>query len=255
MDPTVPPPDDLDLSGAGLSVIWRAPGTHQALAVVADGVWFWTFASPSEPWADVAGSFLCEVSDAERAALLDLVVRIAGEGTSPGRARPGAGRLELLLAAGSRRTWVDAGSEAASDVQQATGPLLADSRPRAVNAVRLKAARMTPPAGDPVLGLTFAAIGADSSMLRLDPQALRLIGADGDWRVAQPPRMGLVDAAGTLLDGLYQAATVPAGGLGAWVIPGGEARGAQRVVAAGTLRVAGPIPAADVAFEVSAEIS
>jgi hypothetical protein len=254
VDPIVPPPDDLDLSGAGLSVTWRAPGTHQVLAVVADGVWFWTFASPSGPWADVAGTFLCEVSDADRAALLELVDRIPGEDPSGGRASPGAGGLGLWLSAGSRRAWVDAGSAAAFDVQQATGPLLTQSRAHAVDALRLKAARRTPPVGDPVLGLTFTAIGTDPSTLRLDPHALRLIRPDGDWRVAQPPRMGLVDGAGTLLDGLYQAASVPAGGLGVWVIPGAEAEDAQRVVAAGTVQVAGPIPAAAVAFEVSAEI-
>ena len=81
-----------------------------------------------------------------------------------------------------------------------------------------------------------------------------LAGADGDWRSAPPPRMGLVDGAGTLLDGLYRAATVPAGGVGVWTLADADPDGLRRVRAAGTIEVAGPVPPASVPFEVSAEV-
>ena len=61
--------------------------------------------------------------------------------------------------------------------------------------------------------------------------------------------------AGTLLDGLYGAATVPAGARGAWVLPGVPADEAQRVRIGGTIRVAGPVPAGIVAFEVTAPLT
>ena len=49
-------------------------------------------------------------------------------------------------------------------------------------------------------------------------------------------------------------ATVPAGGHGAWVLPGVPTADAQRLRAAGTIRVAGPVPPATVAFTVTAEL-
>jgi hypothetical protein len=254
VDRTEPLLDELDLSTADLAVTWHAPGTRQTLAVAGEDVWFWTFGSPSEPWADVAGTFRCDASATERAELVDLARLIPDDGHPGGREPAGAGALGVHLRARSRSAWVDAGSRSADDVREATAPLLAAPRPRAVSAVRMRAARMTPPAGAPVLGLTFAGIGTEGATLRLDPGALRLIGADGAWQVAQPPRMGLVDAAGALLDGLYHAATVPARGLGAWVIPAAQAERAQRVLAAGTIHVAGPVPPAAVRFEVSAGI-
>jgi hypothetical protein len=58
-----------------------------------------------------------------------------------------------------------------------------------------------------------------------------------------------------LLDDLYSTATVPGGARGAWVLPGVPAGGALRVRIGGTIRVAGPVPAGTVAFEVTTPLT
>ena len=47
----------LELGASSPAVVWWGPGTHQALALSGDDVWFWTFASPDPRWADVTGTF------------------------------------------------------------------------------------------------------------------------------------------------------------------------------------------------------
>ena len=254
MDATPPAPADLDLSGATFSVTWRASGTHQALALMADDVWFWSFVAPSPPWSGSVGSFRCESTERERAALLDIANRLGGEPARP-EEHPGTGHLGLLLAAGAHRAWVDAGSDLASGVQRATAPLLAGERPRPVSAVRLRADVMTFPGLPPLLGLGFDSIGTEPSTVRLDADHIVLVGPDGDWRTVPRPRMGLVDGDGALLDGLYQAATVPAGEVGVWTLAEADATGVRRVVVSGTIDAAGPVPAASPAFAMSADIA
>jgi hypothetical protein len=108
-----------------------------------------------------------------------------------------------------------------------------------------------------MLGLTVDSIGSEPAVLGLDAGAVRLDASEGAWQPVPAPRMGLVDGDGTLLDGLYAPATVPPGVRGAWVLPGvtagsvSEVR-AQQVRIGGTIRVAGPVPPATVAFEATA---
>ena len=235
----------LELAAAAVAIVWRAPGTHQALALSGDDVWFWTFASPEPRWADVTGTFRTEATPAERAALTAL---------SPGDDEPGGLALQLTVAGRTARVAV--GSVLGRQVGAAVDPLLDRLRATPVSAVALTAAIVTPPGGLPaMLGLTVDSIGTKPAVLGLDAGAVRLGVPDGAWQPVPPPRMGLVDGAGTLLDGLYGAATVPAGARGAWVLPGVPADEAQRVRIGGTIRVAGPVPAGMVAFEVTAPLT
>ncbi|MEN3307505.1 MAG: hypothetical protein V7603_3707 [Micromonosporaceae bacterium] len=128
----------LDLSAATFAVTWRAAGTHQALALFDDGVWFWTLASPDAAWAALAGTFRGEAGGGERAALLDIAARVAAAAI-PAIPESAAGGLALVLAAGGRTIRVDAGSAAAAEVTRAVSPLLATARP--VSAVQVRAAR------------------------------------------------------------------------------------------------------------------
>ena len=232
----------LELGAAATSILWRTPGMHQALAVHGDDVWLWTFASPEPRWADVAGTFRV-AAPAEAAALAALTVD-----DEPGD-------LPLQLTVAGRTARVAAGSELGRRVGAVVGPLLDRLRAAPVSAVSLTAAVVTPPGGLPaMLGLALDALGPEPAVLGLDAGGVRL-GADGAWQPVPAPRMGLVDADGTLLDGLYAAATVPAGGSGAWVLPGVAVGDAQRVRIGGTVRVAGPVPPAAVAFEATAALT
>jgi hypothetical protein len=234
----------LELGAVSLAIVWQAPGTHQALALHGDDVWFWTFASPEPRWADVAGTFRIPATPSERRALAAL--------TAVGDSSEG---LALQLTVGGRTTRVAAGSELGRRVGAIIGPLLDRLRTAPVSAVAVSAAVVTPPGGLPaMLGLTVDSIGPEPAVLALDGDAVRLGAPAGAWRSVPAPRMGLVDGDGTLLDGLYAAATVPAGGRGAWVLPGVDADGvhevrAQCVRIGGTIRVVGPVPPAMVAFE------
>jgi hypothetical protein len=239
----------LELGAASPAIVWRAPGTHQALALHGDDVWFWTFASPEPRWADVAGTFRIAATPDERAALTAL------------RAGDDADGLTLLLTVAGRTARVAAGSVMGRQVGAAVTPLLERLRAAPVAAVAVRAAVVAPPGGLPaMLGLTVDSIGTEPAVLGLAAEAVRLGAADGAWRPVPAPRMGLVDGTGTLLDGLYAAATVPAGGRGAWVLPGVTASGvhemrAQCVRIGGTIRVAGPVPPAMVAFEATAPLT
>jgi hypothetical protein len=234
----------LELGAADVAVEWRVPATHQALALHGDDVWFWTFASPEPRWADVAGTFRIAVTRDERAALTAL--------------RPGADSdgLTVALTVGGRTARVAAGSALGRRVGAAVAPLLDRLRAAPVSAVAVSAAVVAPPGGLPaMLGLTVDSIGAEPAVLSLDAGAVRLGVLDGVWQPVPAPRMGLVDGGGTLLDGLYAPATVPAGARGAWVLPGVPTGGAQSVRIGGTIRVAGPVPPAMVAFEATTELS
>ena len=234
----------LELATADVAIVWRAPGTHQALALSGDDVWFWTFASPEARWADVTGTFRTAATPAERAALTAL---------SPGDDEPGGLALQLTVAGRTARVAV--GSALGRRVGAAVGPLLDRLRATPVSAAALSAAVVAPPGGLPaMLGLTVDSIGPAPAVLGLDAGAVRLDAPDGSWQAVPAPRMGLVGADGELLDGLYRAATVPPGARGAWVLPGVPAGEARRVRIGGTIRVAGPVPAGTVAFEVTAPL-
>ena len=99
----------LELGAAATSIVWRMPGTHQALAVHGDDVWFWTFASPEPRWADVAGTFRV-AAPSEAAALAALVVD-----DEPGD-------LPLELTVSGRTARVAAGSELGRRVGAVVGP-------------------------------------------------------------------------------------------------------------------------------------
>lgn len=233
----------LELGAAATSIVWRTPGAHQALAVHGDDVWFWTFASPEPRWADVAGTFRV-AAPSEAAALAALVVD-----DEPGD-------LPLELTVSGRTARVAAGSELGRRVGAVVGPLLDRLRAAPVSAVSVTAAVVTPPGGLPaMLGLTIDALGPEPAVLGLDADGVRLGADDGAWQPVPAPRMGLVDADGALLDGLYAAATVPAGGRGAWVLPGVPVGEAQRARIGGTIRVAGPVPPAAVEFEATAALT
>jgi hypothetical protein len=235
----------LELGATSPSLLWRSPGTHQALALSGDDVWFWTFASPESRWADVAGTFRISAAPDERAALAALV---------PEDDEPGG--LGLQLTAAGRTARVAVGSPLGLRVGAAVAPLLDRLRAAPVSAVALSAAVVTPPAGLPtMLGLTVDSIGTDPAVLVLRADGIRFDVPDGAWRPVPAPRMGLVGADGALLDGLYTAATVPPGERGAWMLPGVPTDDAQRLRINGTIRVAGPVPPAMVAFETTAPLA
>ena len=73
----------LELGATSPSILWRSPGTHQALALHGDDVWFWTFASPQERWAGVAGTFRVAATPAEKAALDHGAERVVLEFVEP----------------------------------------------------------------------------------------------------------------------------------------------------------------------------
>jgi hypothetical protein len=192
----------------------------------------------------VAGTFRVTATPDERAALAALA--LAGDEPVDG--------LGILLTVDGRTARVAAGSALGRRVGAAVAPLFDRLRAAPVSAVAVSAAVIEPPGGlGSVLGLTVATLGPEPAALGLAADGLRLAGADGPWQPVPAPRMGLVGPDGALLDGLYATATVPAGSRGAWIV-GVPVSGARRVRAAGTVRVAGPVPPAAVPFEVTAQI-
>ena len=147
--------------------------------------------------------------------------------------------------------------------QDVTGPgaatadvatLLAPDRMRAISVVEMRATQATPPGGIPMLGASFASTGSASVTIHLNAGSIRLLDLDGPWRLLNAPRMGLVDGAGNLLDGLYRDATIAPGGLGAWLLGAADGGIGQRVRVAGTIVPTGPVPPVAVAFEVTAPV-
>ena len=125
-----------------------------------------------------------------------------------------------------------------------------------VAATRFETRVVTAPTGQRVAGFTLSSIGRESVVLRLDADTFALVSGGGQWQSLPAPRMGLVDAAGALLDGLYQTAEIPPGGLGACTILLTETSGdaPARGALHGSLTLAGPWAAANApveAFEVS----
>jgi hypothetical protein len=236
---------DLDLSAATAAIAWQAPGTHSVLAIYGEDVWFWSLQAPGEPLADVAGTFRSAASASERTALCDLLIRLADA--------PDAGGAGLVVTAGGRTARLDATGEPAAAVAKLATPLLAADRIQPTRAVRLGAAAVTAPGGRSVLGLSFASIGSEPVTVRLDADGVRLLDPDGPWRSLAAPRMGLVDGEGNLLDGRYTAATIPAGGLGAWLLGEVDSRPGRRVRASGTITLAGPVTAT-LRFDLSAAV-
>ena len=202
-----------DLSGAVLTITWRTVGTHQVLAVYADrAAWYWALATIGEG-SDVVGSFRIEVTDDEWESIEDLAGRV---GILPDdRAND---QLGLALTAGTAAAWVAFGSDEAGAINSIVMPLVGRAVAEPVAAAKFETRVVTAPTGQLVAGFTLSSIGRESVMLRLDADTFALVSGGGHWHSLPAPRMGLVDAAGSLLDGLYQTAEIPPGGLGACTI-------------------------------------
>lgn len=240
-----------DLSGAVLTVTWRAVGTHQVLAVYAErAAWYWALATIGEG-ADVVGSFRTGVTDDEWESIGELAGRIgnlANDRVSD--------ELGIALTAGAAAAWVAFGSDEAGAIASTVMPLVRRALAEPVAAARFETRVVTAPTGQRVAGFTLSSIGRESVMLRLDADTFALVSGGGEWHSLPAPRMGLIDAGGGLLDGLYQTAEISPGGLGACTIlltetPGDPpARGALH----GSVTLAGPWDTANApveAFEVS----
>jgi hypothetical protein len=243
-----------DLSDAVVSVTWRSVGSHQVLAVYADrAAWYWAMATIGDG-SDVVGSFRTDVSDDEWGSIEEL----AGQVSSFGNDRA-HGDLGTALTSGNVTGWVAAGSDQAGRVALIVMPLVERARAGPIAATRFGTRVVTAPTGQLLAGFTFLSIGVQPVQLSLDADTFALVSAGGDWRSLPAPRMGLVDAAGDLLDGLYQTAEIAPGALGACTILLAETEGdaAARGTLHGFLTLAGPWPAADSpveAFEVSSAV-
>jgi hypothetical protein len=208
-----------DVSGALLSVTWRAVGTHRVLALYDDrSAWLWRLAGAGEG-DDVVGSFRVdpgavpdEAWEAARAVARDVAAgRLGGE--------PDPGVLGLALTAGGSAAWVALGTADAAAVGDAAAPLVALAQESPAAAARFATRVVTAPTGALVAAFTATGTGTGPVTLRLDPSGLALALADGG-RVAVPaPEMGLVDADVRLLDGIHQPATLEPGVLGACTVP------------------------------------
>jgi hypothetical protein len=238
-----------DLSDAILSVTWRSIGTHQVLAVYADrAAWYWALATVGEG-SDVVGSFRTEVSAGEWGSIEELAGRVGTSGSDRTN-----DELGIALTAGDSTRWVTAGSDEAGAVASIVMPFVERALTGPVAATRFGTRVVTAPTGQPLAGFTFLSIGVQPVLLRLDANTFALVSAGGDWRSLPAPRMGLVDASGDLLDGLYQTAEIPPGALGACTILVTETGDAAGGALQGSLTLAGPWPSANSpveAFEVS----
>jgi hypothetical protein len=244
-----------DLTGALLSVTWRTIGTHQALAVYDDrSAWYWALATTG-PGADRIGSFRAEVPADQWAS----VAALAGNNTVLSNQQV-PGQLGITIGSGEGSGWVALGSEQAGRIGDAVLPLVQLALAHPVAAARLETRLVTSPIGQRLAGFTLASIGERPVSLRLDPQHFVLSLSAGEWLALPPPRMGLVDPAGTLLDGIYSTAEIAPGALGACTIvlddpAAGLAGGAgMRGAIRGSLTLAGPWPHAPIeAFEASSQ--
>jgi hypothetical protein len=234
---TTPGPD---VRTAVLSVTWRSVGTHQVLAVFDDRTaWFWAMATIG-PGADVVGSFRAEVPDESWSAVTALGTTVAADDSAGTDPRPGG--LAIILTAGPVTRRVPLGTAEAAEVGSTVLPLVELARTTPVAAVRFGTHVVTAPTGQLLAGFTATSIGAQPVSLRLDRSAFGLALSDGDRIELPDPRVGLVDVDGSLLDGLYQPATIRPGRHGATSIllptppPEGPVAGTVR----GWLTLAGP---------------
>lgn len=247
-----PVADVIDLSWARLAVTWRSVGTHQILAVRDDGaVWFWALATIG-PGSDVVGTFRTRLPD-DRRPDLDAV---AGLPDRAGAAVPG--QLGLTVSSGDRSGWVPLGGADASTVTDLVLPLVAAARTAPVAAARLVTHLVTAPTGARAAGFSLTSVGTEPVTALLDRDTLALTTFDGDWLPLTPPRMGLVGAAGELLDGIYQAATIPPGSAGACSVPldGDEDRQFRTGSLRGAVTLVGPWAASPaVPFEIAGAVA
>lgn len=244
----------IDLSGALLAVTWRTIGTHQVLAVYDDrSAWYWALATIG-PGADLIGSFRAEVPAESWAAVTAIAAddEVLGSDQVPGE-------LGMTIGAGRRAGWVGLGSEQAGRIGAVVLPLVELALTQPVAAARLEIRLVTSPIGQRLAGFTLTSIGSQPVSLRLDPEQFSLSLSVGEWFALPPPRMGLVDPAGTLLDGLYTTAEIAPGTLGACTIvlddpAAGSGGAAMRGALRGSLTLAGPWSAAPTEpFEASSE--
>ena len=232
----------IDLSGATLTVTWRSIGTHQILAVYPDRtVWYWAMATIGPRSADV-GSYATEASARQYGALEQVVAQL-GNATD----RPSPHDLGLAVTFGQRAAWVRDGTDQAGAIAAAVRPLVESALSKPVAVARFAAQVVRAPTGDRVAGFTFASLGREPVQLRFEAESFELTSPSGERLALPVPRMGLVDSNGALLDGLYQTATVPAGGQGACtvVLPGPDDQAAAppaRAAIRGLVLLVGPWP-------------
>ena len=241
-----------DLSDALLSVTWRSVGTHQVLGVYDDrSAWYWAMATLG-PGSDVVGSFRTEVPAGQWAAIEAAAAAVARFD------QPAAtGALGLTITARGVTGWVALGTDDAGGIGGAVLPVVEAARSTPVAAARLEARVLTAPTGQRVAGFTLASIGDRPVSLRIDPEGFLLSTPAGGGDLLPAPRMGLVDAAGHLLDGLYQTAEIPPGALGACTIVLTEAPAEPPTLGAirGSLTLVGPWPIEPIeAFEASSTV-
>jgi hypothetical protein len=242
----------IDLSAAVVSVTWRAIGTHQTLAVFEDRTaWYWALATVGAG-ADVVGSFRAAVPPERFAAATAMATAAVGREAD---AAPGA--LGMTVTSAEHRGWVPLGTTEADDLAAVVLPLVASARAQPIAAAQLQTHVATAPTGQRIAGFTLTSVGERPLSLRFDPQTFVLTAGDGGATLLPAPRMGLVDAGGRLLDGLYQAAQLAPGVLGACTIvlaeapPAPLARGAVQ----GWLTLEGPWDEAPIEdFEASSPV-
>jgi hypothetical protein len=239
----------LDLSDARLSVTWRSVGTHQVLAVYDDrSAWYWATATVG-PGSDVVGSFRTEVADDRWRAVEDAAAMVGGLG---GARVPGEMGLELT--AGTATGWVAFGTDEAGRIAAAVDPVVEQARATPIAAARLETRVVTAPTGQRLAGFSLTSVGDRVVSLMLDAEEFVLLTADGTWWPLPAPRMGLVDASGKLLDGLYQRADLAPGALGACtiVLDDPPAEPPSRGNIRGSVALVGPWPVTpEVPFEAS----
>jgi hypothetical protein len=239
----------IDLSDAFLSVAWRSVGTHQVFAAFDDrSAWYWALATIG-PGSDVVGSFRTEVPANRWAAVVDAAAMVG----RVGRVRA-HGELGLELTAGAATGWVAMGTDDAGRIGAAVVPVVELARANPIAAAQLGARIVTAPTGQRVAGFSLTSIGDRAVSLILDADEFALVSADGDWLPLPAPHMGLVDGAGHLLDGLYQAADIPPGVLGActFVLDDPPTQPVARAALRGAVTLVGPWPVTPtVPFEAS----
>lgn len=239
------------MTEAELVVRWRAPGVHRVLAVLPEAAWVWSLAGDAEPWTGRAGSFRSDVLEVELAAARDLGERVAHEPA------PADGQLSLTVTGRGTTARVPAGSRLADAVGAAFGALLDRAAAAPVSAFAVGPSAQPLPAGAPLAALAFTALGPEAVELTLDPDGVHGQVPDAGWLALPTVRMGLVDAATTLLDGVHAPATLAPGVVAGWAVPVPVGTSPVLLRVTGSVRLVGPWPDGlpEQAFELESRVA
>ncbi|GAA1524203.1 hypothetical protein BJ978_000659 [Agromyces terreus] len=224
------------------------PESDQALAVTDAACWVAVLRRPGSIGEPV-GTFRAECTGDEADAAVAAAIRAiaaSGAGGDVGWALEVDGRSEVVPHAAA----VDSGLDAAVD------PLLVRALQAPVSAVRLEAHVVEVPGMGAMLGFTFASIGTEATSLRLEADRLTVTTTSGEVVPLPTPTLGLVDADGTLRDGIGAIAELPPGRRATCSLPwaGGDTDGAI-AAASGSIELAGPFaPLGVQPFAVSATV-